>query len=402
MEGEALTGVVLLADDLTGAGDAGMECLRAGWAVRCAFALRPSWERGLPTRPGEAAVLDLETRRLDAAAAGRRAAAAGARLRALGRRPSYYKMDSTLRGNFAMEVAALRAAARSPLAWIVPANPSQGRWTVGGRQYVRGVPVERTAFAHDALQPVRSSDVRALAERVFGPGRVALASLTDVRRGSARLRRLRRGWVRGRARAVVADAVTEADLAAIAGALGPRDLPAGAAPLARFVLGPRTGATRSARVAVPRGLRWLVVVGSLNPVSRAQVREARKAGRGTILVPFMPRGRHLNGAQGWPFDKAQGWPFDKAQGWRIATELATRAARLVRERRPGGLVLSGGLTAVAVCLALGISALRLVGEIEPGLVLSEAPFGPGVLRIVTKPGGFGDPGCLRRLLGGRA
>jgi len=327
-------------------------------------------------------VLTLETRRLGPAAARRRAGAAGTRLRALGRGPACYKMDSTLRGNFAGELAALGAAGRRPLVWIAPANPAHGRWTVGGRQYLRGVPLDRTAFARDPLQPVRGADVRALAERAFGRGRVALAGLTEVRRGPARLRRLRRAWLRRGARAVVADAVTDRDLAAVAGALGPRDLPAGAAPLARHVLGRGPGlrvapGRRSARA-------WMAVMGSLHPVSLEQVRVARRAGRGTVLAPARPRGR-----------------LTPRAGWRLARELAARAARLIRARRPGGVVLSGGMTAAAVCAALGIRALRLVREIEPGVVLAEAACGGGVLRVVTKPGGFGGPGALRRLLGGR-
>jgi uncharacterized protein YgbK (DUF1537 family) len=62
------------------------------------------------------------------------------------------------------------------------------------------------------------------------------------------------------------------------------------------------------------------------------------------------------------------------------------------------LALCGGATARAVLEQLGVRALELVSELEPGVVLAEADG----RRIVTKAGSFGDDATLVRVLHGGA
>jgi 4-hydroxythreonine-4-phosphate dehydrogenase len=61
--------------------------------------------------------------------------------------------------------------------------------------------------------------------------------------------------------------------------------------------------------------------------------------------------------------------------------------------RIGGLILTGGDTARGMLDAWGISALRLIGEIEPGVPVAIGD-GPLELIIVTKAGGFGAADAL--------
>jgi D-threonate/D-erythronate kinase len=60
----------------------------------------------------------------------------------------------------------------------------------------------------------------------------------------------------------------------------------------------------------------------------------------------------------------------------------------------GGLVLTGGDTAIGVLGAFGVTALELVEEIEAGVPLSMS-VGAIALPVVTKAGGFGGPNALR-------
>ena len=55
-------------------------------------------------------------------------------------------------------------------------------------------------------------------------------------------------------------------------------------------------------------------------------------------------------------------------------------------------MLTGGETARAVCDRVGVTAIELVAEIEPGVPLGRA----GDLGIVTKAGAFGGPATLCR------
>jgi len=80
----------------------------------------------------------------------------------------------------------------------------------------------------------------------------------------------------------------------------------------------------------------------------------------------------------------------------VAARLAEVARGVMsRAHIVGGLVLTGGDIAAAVCAALGATAIRLRGEVRPGI-----PWGILIvgtwrgLRIVTKAGGFGDEDAL--------
>ena len=82
---------------------------------------------------------------------------------------------------------------------------------------------------------------------------------------------------------------------------------------------------------------------------------------------------------------------------RIAAGLAGVARRALCDANAGGVVLTGGLTARAVCDALAIARIDLVGEIEPGVALGRAV--DSGLDVVAKAGTFGDRLSLVRALG---
>ena len=71
----------------------------------------------------------------------------------------------------------------------------------------------------------------------------------------------------------------------------------------------------------------------------------------------------------------------------LASEIAQRRDHI------GGLVLTGGETARAVLTALGVTALRIAGEVETGVPIS---ISEGLLRlpVITKAGDFGNRDTL--------
>jgi uncharacterized protein YgbK (DUF1537 family) len=66
-------------------------------------------------------------------------------------------------------------------------------------------------------------------------------------------------------------------------------------------------------------------------------------------------------------------------------------------RRARTLVMTGGDTARAMLAALGVDALTIEGELEPGISVSAPVEGHG-FRAVLKAGGFGDNGVFLRCL----
>jgi uncharacterized protein YgbK (DUF1537 family) len=80
----------------------------------------------------------------------------------------------------------------------------------------------------------------------------------------------------------------------------------------------------------------------------------------------------------------------------VADALARVAVALLAAAPAAALVVTGGSTALAVARALGASALRLLGEVSPGVALGELVGGARPVPTVLRSGGFGAPDALLR------
>ena len=380
----------MIADDLTGAADTGVQFARAGYRTAVVF-------RGEPVPPEDldAAVFDTDSRTLRPGLAARYVSEAGRSARAA--RLVYKKFDSTLRGSVAAELSAALESTRRRSAVVAPAFPAAGRTTSGGTQLVHGVPVHETELKNDPRTPVREGHLPTLLGGWSSSvGTLSAGDLEDPENVRRALQA--NEWT-------VADAEREADLEALVRAVPDpgRVLWAGSAGLALALgavhPGPRPA---EARVALPKARSVLVVVGSLNGVSRGQlgrlveehgevaipvgpgsagtVREvvaaAREALSGGVCAVVHSSGRASSGARG-----------------QVMRSLAGAAAALAEEGLFDGLVLTGGSTAVAVSRGLGASGIRLAGEVEAG-VPAGTLIGPKPYTVVTKAGGFGGPKTL--------
>jgi uncharacterized protein YgbK (DUF1537 family) len=335
--------VTIVADDLTGACDAGT--LFAGKSP-VPVAVWPD-----PPVAAPVSVVDTESRDLEAAEATRRvrrAAGTGARA---GVNSWFKKIDSTLRGHAGAELAALLRATGVESALVCPAFPAQGRTVVDRQLFVNGEP---HANVVDLLRPEVD---RPLAWIPLGEVRAGGVALT------ARVMRLA-GMI------AVADAETDADLDALVGAALALEAPpllAGSAGLAR-ALAERLGLL-AGPASLPTG-RWLIVAGSLSPSTRRQIAEARRAGLRVLATPDAGRG-------------------DAATA---AAEVGAEAARLLAAEPFDLVVVTGGETAVALYRALGAARLDLVGAPQAGLALGWLRMpGRADLAVLTKAGGFGPP-----------
>jgi D-threonate/D-erythronate kinase len=382
----------VVADDLTGAADSGVQLARAGYRTAVAFlGAELGSDAGL-----DAVVADTDSRAAGAAVAGERVRAATARL--AGARILIKKVDSTLRGPVAAELAAALGASGRRAAVIAPAFPAAGRTTVDGVQLVGGEPVDATRFAADPVSPVREARLPALLEAAGLDG-VAVVRAGDGGGLAAALRV---------ARCVVADARTDDDLDAIVRAVpDPASvLWVGSAGLAR-ALGaahPGPGAAADAPAGDPEA-RTLVVVGSANGVAREQVARLARAevpvaelrlerlGRDAVDACARSAQAALERARACVVHPAGDGAGEDLPA-RIADALGDVAARLADGGRVDGLVLTGGDTAVRVARRLGAVGLRVDDEIEPGVPLGHL-LGPRPFPVVTKAGGFGSPDVLR-------
>ncbi|MGI8866230.1 MAG: four-carbon acid sugar kinase family protein, partial [Rubrobacteraceae bacterium] len=118
--------IAVLADDLTGAADTGVQLVRAGYRTAVIF-------RDEPIPEGfDAVVIDTDTRIKRARQAVKRVYDAARKVR--GVEIIYKKLDSTLRGSIAAEISVTLEATHLDRAIVAPAFPGAGRTTVNGVQ----------------------------------------------------------------------------------------------------------------------------------------------------------------------------------------------------------------------------------------------------------------------------
>src|ERR687894_2294085 len=111
--------IAVIADDLTGAADAGVQFVRAGYRVAVVF-------RGgaAPETDIDAVSFDTDSRDMPAGFAAKRVVDVARAVR--GARLVYKKLDSTLRGNVRAEIAAALGASGRERVIVAPAFPGAG------------------------------------------------------------------------------------------------------------------------------------------------------------------------------------------------------------------------------------------------------------------------------------
>ncbi len=275
-------------------------------------------------------------------------------------------IDSTLRGHIVAELEAALEASGRELAVVAPAFPDEHRITCEGVQYVDGVPLADSPFAADPTHPVRTSSLLEL-----------LAPL-DATRLSAE---------EPRSRVTVADALRQDDLDKLVQRL-PLDKPLWVGSpglchaLARATRGEFDDIGGGAPLRRQRG-PTLLVVGSMHPVSSAQLAALAQAG-----VPLVDAGTPDLGSRTGDLAIASPRMLDT----RYAVDaLARVVAPLIVSGVYGRVVLTGGATARAVVDQCNIAELEVLGEILPGVVVTSAD---DACDLIVKAGGFGTANLL--------
>ena len=415
---------VVIADDLTGATDTGLQFSNVGLRTEVYF------DPPLLPGSGDVIVITTESRSRPSDEARRLVLQAGARIRSWNVRHVYKKIDSTMRGNIGAEVEALANSLDRRLIILTPAFPANGRTVQSGQLFVNGLALGESEFANDPSSPRRYSRIgKILAEQ--SNRRVVEIGLDDVRRGAARLiERVEQLATAKEPTLVVCDAVEPSDLSQIAKAIAGNRfvLPAGSAGLAEWL--PHALQMRPSPASsipqLPSVAAVVVVVGSVNPIARRQLQKLAEDDEvSTVkvsadrLVDTSTRRREIErGARetkhALATRKDVAMTFDLEHGAdRLATladghgltlqdlteiivhSLGNIVARACPSMGQIGLVLTGGDTAIAVCRALGGNGMVVYREVAPGIPMCALVGGDyDGAPVVTKAGGFGAEEAL--------
>ena len=325
----------LIADDLTGALDAGAGFAAAGLRAIMPFSGDPRDAAG-----ADVVLVNTASRELTAAQAASATRDAAERLRAAGIERVYKKIDSVLRGHPGPELGAVLDVFRGR-ALVAPAFPAQGRVTRGGVQYVHGNPVEPFGgFLRDALE--------------------SAAMRSDVR-----------------------DAESDDDLARIAAEAAGNAayrVWCGTAGLAKHVpsalgLTPQTTARAGGGPSATGAKRVVIFAGTAHPVTNAQLDALEEAQLSGVQVVVQGRRESSEMAVYAALDR-------EARSLDLSPETA--------------LILTGGETALVVCRVWGATTIEVTGEALPGLPVGLLTVPGATVPVVTKSGGFGAPDALVR------
>jgi len=393
----------IIADDLTGAMDTGVGFAKMGLDTIIIFGNRPAPETTVVVISTDSRVDDPET-------AYKKARRKAHKLAGL---YVYKKIDSTLRGNIGKELKAVMDALGTEKAVVSPAFPANKRTVVDGKLLVENIPVDRTSLARDLVFPVTEAHIPTLLHKQTG-FQVGSIDLDNVKKGPSYISQQ---IANSEHKVIVTDAVEQVHLRYIAEALamgGSSWLPCGSAGLAMelpFALGYRARDVKPVEPVISRK-PVLVVVGSRHEATARQVKMAetclhlpltsvepsefvlRKGKQGKINQLTKEVGGFINCGKSVIITSALGQhvPALKELTARVLARIAVRA---IRRWDVAGLILTGGDVAKETCEALGATGVRILKELEPGVVVGEVIGGiKEGLRIVTKAGGFGSDDAI--------
>ena len=391
----------LIADDLTGALDTGVQFRKAG--LRTLVSTRPTaWPPD-----DDVIAVSTESRRLDPAEAQKRVSKATRDLWFAEPQRIYKKTDSLLRGNVGPELEALLGMTGVPAIVYTPAFPTGGRTTLQGVHRLWDEPVAEASPGRDPVAPVRESHIPTLVES-SSQLRAKSVPLELVRVGPEGLAQTFQAGADAGINVLVPDIETDHDLGTVAEAMELarlRRICGGSAGLAEHLARAR-GVPETSGHLYQRALRVAAIVGTPNEHTQRQV-QYLEAAVATERIPLPADAAATEAAlhRAW-----QAWRagrhvvFDAVIGREAPTRqdetaqhqrIAMLAGALQREIPDLALILTGGDTALAAFEGMDAQTVELRDEIESGVPCGVTAQGTGRgILVVTKGGTMGGEAAL--------
>lgn len=402
------TPVLVIADDFTGANDAGIGLASAGAQVRVLFE-----PQAVAAQTQGVRVISTDSRAATAEEAAQRVR------QALVGWPQglgwvFKKIDSTLRGNLGAEAEAALLASGAPMALIAPAVPRLGRITRGGNCLIHGSLLTETEFASDPKTPITTASIQ---QRLQQQSALPCSHLPLAAVRGGELQAALAQLQQQHARFVIVDAETDDDLQRLmlaAARLPQRPLLIGATGLSD-ALGRLLADRRPAPL--------LAVIGSMSEMAQRQIAQLNASHAITLVdidieamfqgwpqlaywrsavLQALAQGRHCvirtsrQAAQRQTVDQL--CRQHRITRRRLGEDLCTLLAQLTQEvleiQTPAGLYLSGGDVALAVARGLGANGFQIHGQVAGCVPWGHLLNARHNLLVMTKAGGFGDENTL--------
>ncbi|GIO21533.1 four-carbon acid sugar kinase family protein [Oceanobacillus sp. J11TS1] len=408
--------IAIIADDLTGANDSGIQLTEKGINTSVLFQI-PKKIKFL----SEGVVIDTNSRALSREKAISVTTESAKFIKNLNYMHVYKKMDSTLRGHIGHELQAMGNVLEARFIVVIPAFPEMGRITRDGYHYVHGKLISETEIAKDPKHPVTESHIPSLIEKQIDE-KVGLITKEDLESDKKFQEKLEIIHARN-IRIICCDAETEKDLKNAAKKFIKETnqiIWAGSAGLAE-VLPEMLGIEKEKQsVSYEYSNFAMTVCGSLSEKTQVQVNYAlhqpgvegielnplymfqkdweehkatyQKACMKILaeekdIVLYVPSNEDIRSQV-----KETGMKLGLSNN-EIGETISARIAELVVDIKSqfpklDRFVLTGGDTAKAITQKLGAIGLHLIKQVEPGIPLVSL-IGENESLVITKAGAFG-------------
>jgi uncharacterized protein YgbK (DUF1537 family) len=413
--GEKMIKLLIIADDLTGALDTGVQFAASGAATRVVTDINYDYSSSEEVK---VLVMDAETRHLDSKEAYQVVYDITKKAIQYGIPYIYKKTDSALRGNIGSELTAVLHAAEAESLSFFPAFPKMKRTTVDGVHYIDGVPASESVFGKDPYEPVTCSYIPDLIKEQ-SMVKVTLAEEVE-------------STVKGEdvPEIIVWDAQTDEHLEKLGQSLYKENklhVMAGCAGFAAVL--PKLLNLNGTPPEIPNFTqKFLVICGSVNPITISQLEFAESNGFFRISL----NAEEKLGEEYWKCEEGlkrldylgelieakscsildsndpPGTSLTKqyADKYNISTEeirvsisknLGNILKELISRGFKGTMMITGGDTLIECMKQMDVYEMEPICELTPGIVLSRFNMRDTECHVLSKSGGFGDKQLLTDL-----
>ena len=410
--------LVIIADDLTGALDTGVQFSKKNMSTIVTTDLNFNFED--ICKEADVVVVDTESRHIPAAEAKERVKSVLSKFNKEEIRFFYKKTDSTLRGNLGSEVEGFMEGLNINEVSFIPAFPSGKRTVKDGVLYVNNVKLAETQFAMDILNPVTDSFIPDIIKKQSDIN----VKLKDINKEFSPLDDKEK-------HIYIFDSENMEDMENIGKVLYNKNklnYTIGDAGFAEILTHYIKSDTKKEEIILEDD-RILFVCGSVNITSLKQCKYAEKIGYcsdslkfGNIISEdYKNSDNYITDKEYFKEKINNNKKFllrtsdsedviKKAIEYteknsismedltsNIANSTGQLVSDLIREHEIRNLIIFGGDTLMGILKNIGCQYIIPVSEIFPGVVFTRAVGKDTAINVITKAGGFGEESIIERI-----
>ena len=412
--------LAIIADDLTGANDSGVQLARHGLKTTVLFDMDET-----SVKSYEAVVFDTDSRSINRQEAYEKVKQAATFLKNAGFKNIFKKLDSTMRGNIGAEIDAVYDVLKPDFVMIAPGYPKNNRTILESTHYLKGVPLAETEISKDPKTPVTISYLPELLQEQTNHT-IGTLTVGDLAQGGEFVREKMNKYFENEIFYIIVDSTEENHLKQILDYS--KKLPyqftwIGSAGIANYLPEHYAIPTRPAKFSISKNTTpILTVVGSVNKNSRAQLKilvektavyaipfesykaiadaperqdevmkvyneAVEKARAGQDVVIYSTAAKE-DIEKAWATGEARGMNHTEISN-EIVKAMGEVCSVLLEEGHFQGISMTGGDTAKQICVSWNVKGFELLEELEIGVPISRF-LGIDDIYVVTKAGGFGS------------